>query len=104
MIQERKENDAIQRPPPSSSGTLQDMSQVQLVDGNKVFHRQRVLFDIQHARAPEIDNTVSLHAADDLADAVILGAGTVIHQVAQLDVVIRAAVKRVNNRQAVESI
>lgn len=88
----------------SCSHTLQNMPQVQLVDGDEIFHSQCIFLDVQDARAAEVDNTMSLYAADDLPNAVILRTGTIIHQVAQLDIIIRAAVKRVYNRQTIQSI
>lgn len=88
----------------SSLCTLEDMSQIQLVDGNEIFHGQGIFFDIQNARTPEIHDAMPLYAAHHFADAIILRTGTIVHQVAQLDVIIRAPVKGIDDRQSIQSI
>lgn len=80
------------------------MAQVELVDGNQILHGQGIFLNIQDAGATEIDNAVTVKATDYLADTVILRAGTVVHQVAQLDIIIGTPIKRIDHRQPIQSI
>ena len=74
------------------------------MDGDEVLHGEGIFFDVEHAGATEVHDAVPLYTAHHLTDAVILRTGTVVHQVAQLDVIIRTAVKGIDHRQTVQSI
>lgn len=83
---------------------LQNVPQIKLMDGNEVFHRNRVFLYTQEPRAPEINNADAVHVLHHFADTVIFRAGAVIHQVSELDIIIRPPVVGMNHRQTVKAI
>ncbi len=84
--------------------TFKNMSEVELVDGNQIFHSHGVFLYIQHTRSAKIDDAISFQTAHYFADAVKLRARSVIHQITKLDIIIRPPVERVDNRESVKSI
>ncbi|MCW9714454.1 hypothetical protein LQ318_16225, partial [Aliifodinibius salicampi] len=84
--------------------TFENMSQIQFVDGDEILHGQGILFNIQHAGAPKINDAVPVQAAHYLSYPIVLRAGSVVHQVPELDIIIRPSIKGIDNRKPVESI
>lgn len=80
------------------------MSEVELVDGNEVFHRQRIFLNVQQSRTAKINDAESVEAANHFSNAVIFRAGAVVNQITQLDVVLRTAIVWIDHRKSVESV
>lgn len=80
------------------------MPQVKFVDGNQVFGSHRIFLDVKQTGAPKIDNAEAFYTPHHLAYAIVLWAGAVIDQIAQLNIIRRTPVKGIDNRQPVETV
>jgi hypothetical protein len=74
------------------------------VDRNEILDREGIFLNVQQPGSPEIDYTESLQHTHYLTDAVVLRARSVIHQIAQLNVIVGAPVVGIYYRKPIQSI
>jgi len=80
------------------------MPEVEFVDGNQILGRDGVFLNIQQSCFAKINHTNTVHLAHNFTDSVIFGAGAVIDQITQLNIIGCPPVKRVNDRKSVEPV
>ena len=74
------------------------------MNGNKVLHGHRVFLNIEDARSSKIDYAIPFERPYHFAYAVKFRTRTVVHQIAELDIIIRPSVIGIYNRQSIESV